>query len=202
MAPHKKFPALGRGLDALIQTEEVQTDGSSSINEIELSLIHPNPNQPRHEFDGETLQELADSIKEHLQVFITEYRTKKARTDLEYYTRLTAEAKATYEKAQQKYAAFCDASNNVALKSVELKMEAMEHDMEAKFTLYTAMNARKESALAKIQERPPALTELKNTTVPLKPAGPKRMIFVAVMLFLATIGTIAHICRKELAEWF
>ena len=145
---------------------------------------------------------LADSIKEHLQVFITEYRTKKARTDLEYYTRLTAEAKATYEKAQQKYAAFCDASNNVALKSVELKMEAMEHDMEAKFTLYTAMNARKESALAKIQERTPAFTELKNTTVPLKPAGPKRMIFVAVMLFLATIGTIAHICRKELAEWF
>ena len=64
MAPHKKFPALGRGLDALIQTNEVQTEGSSSINEIPLSQIHPNPNQPRHEFDAETLQELADSIRE------------------------------------------------------------------------------------------------------------------------------------------
>ena len=64
MAPHKKFPALGRGLDVLIQTDEVQTNGSSSINEITLSLIHPNPNQPRHEFDAEALQELADSIKE------------------------------------------------------------------------------------------------------------------------------------------
>ena len=64
MAPHKKFPALGRGLDVLIQTDEVQTNGSSSINEISLSLIHPNPNQPRHEFDAEALQELADSIKE------------------------------------------------------------------------------------------------------------------------------------------
>lgn len=64
MAPHKKYPALGRGLDALIQTDEVQTEGSSSINEIELSLIHPNPNQPRHEFDPEALQELADSIRE------------------------------------------------------------------------------------------------------------------------------------------
>ncbi|MBR1681803.1 MAG: ParB/RepB/Spo0J family partition protein [Bacteroidaceae bacterium] len=64
MAPHKKFPALGRGLDALIQTEEVQTEGSSSINEIALDLIHPNPNQPRHEFDEDALTELADSIRE------------------------------------------------------------------------------------------------------------------------------------------
>ena len=64
MAPHKKFPALGRGLDALIQTDEVQTEGSSSINEIALDLIHPNPNQPRHEFDATALEELADSIRE------------------------------------------------------------------------------------------------------------------------------------------
>lgn len=64
MAPHKKFPALGRGLDALIQTDTVQTEGSSSINEIPLSQIHPNPNQPRREFDSEALQELADSIRE------------------------------------------------------------------------------------------------------------------------------------------
>ncbi len=64
MAPHKKYPALGRGLDALISTEEVRTQGSSSINEIALDCIHPNPNQPRREFDQETLQELADSIRE------------------------------------------------------------------------------------------------------------------------------------------
>ncbi len=64
MAPHKKFPALGRGLDALIQTDEVETDGSSSINEIALDLIHPNPNQPRREFNETALEELADSIRE------------------------------------------------------------------------------------------------------------------------------------------
>ena len=45
MAVQKKF-ALGRGLDALISTEEVKTAGSSSINEIELSKISVNPNQP------------------------------------------------------------------------------------------------------------------------------------------------------------
>ena len=63
MVVHKKF-ALGRGLDALISTEEVHTGGSSSINEVELSKISVNPNQPRHDFDPEALQELADSIAE------------------------------------------------------------------------------------------------------------------------------------------
>ncbi len=55
---------LGRGLDALITIDEVKTEGSSSINEIELSKIQANPGQPRHIFDEEALQELAASIRQ------------------------------------------------------------------------------------------------------------------------------------------
>ncbi len=55
---------LGRGLDALITIDEVKTEGSSSINEIELSKIHANPDQPRHVFDEELLEELAASIRQ------------------------------------------------------------------------------------------------------------------------------------------
>ena len=58
-----KKNALGRGLDALISTEEIRTEGSSYINEVELSKIFPNPDQPRHEFDEEALQDLCVSIK-------------------------------------------------------------------------------------------------------------------------------------------
>ncbi len=64
MAVHKKFNALGRGLDALISTEEVSTQGSSTINEISIDQIEANPNQPRREFDPEALQELANSIQQ------------------------------------------------------------------------------------------------------------------------------------------
>ncbi|EJX01374.1 stage 0 sporulation protein J [gut metagenome] len=64
MAVHKKFPALGRGLDALISTEELQVDGSSSINEVSIGLIRANPNQPRRDFDPVALDELAESIRQ------------------------------------------------------------------------------------------------------------------------------------------
>lgn len=59
-----KRNALGRGLDALINMDEIETSGTSSINEIELSRIQPNPDQPRREFDEESLEELAASIRE------------------------------------------------------------------------------------------------------------------------------------------
>lgn len=59
-----KRMVLGRGLDALITIDEVKTEGSSSINEIELSKIQVNPDQPRHVFDEEALQELAASIRQ------------------------------------------------------------------------------------------------------------------------------------------
>ena len=64
MAIKKRYSALGRGLDALINTEEVNTAGSRSINEVSVSQIKANPNQPRREFDEEALRDLADSIRE------------------------------------------------------------------------------------------------------------------------------------------
>ena len=60
----KTRTGLGRGLDALIDTSHVDTNGSSSISEVELRLISPNPNQPRRTFDEEALEELAVSIRE------------------------------------------------------------------------------------------------------------------------------------------
>ena len=59
-----KRNALGRGLDSLISMGDIQTGGSSAINEIKIEDIKPNPNQPRRTFDEETLTELAASISE------------------------------------------------------------------------------------------------------------------------------------------
>ena len=54
----------GRGLDALIDTGDIQTQGTSNLNEIAINLIEANPNQPRREFDEGALKELAASIRE------------------------------------------------------------------------------------------------------------------------------------------
>lgn len=59
-----KRNALGRGLDSLISMDDVPAQGSSAINNIDIALISPNPDQPRTTFDEEALDELATSIRE------------------------------------------------------------------------------------------------------------------------------------------
>ena len=139
---------------------------------------------------------MADSVKEKLQVFITDYRTNKARTDYEYYKKLTADAKKEYEKVRRYYASMADASTNVKLRSVELKMEDVENDMQLKFNTYTTVNTQLQAAKAKVQERTPAFTVLKGAAVPVKPAGPKRMIFVILTQLLAFVIIALYSIRE------
>ena len=60
----QKRSALGRGLDSMFPAREIQTEGSTAINEILVADIQPNPDQPRTIFDQEALEELSASIGE------------------------------------------------------------------------------------------------------------------------------------------
>lgn len=59
---------LGRGLDALLQPYDVQivsSSGREAIQEIKITDIDPNTDQPRKRFDEQRIMELAQSIKQH-----------------------------------------------------------------------------------------------------------------------------------------
>lgn len=138
---------------------------------------------------------MADSVKNRLQTFITDYRTSKARLDLAYYEQLAVESKKEYEESVREYSRFCDANRNSILQAYLSHRDELENDMQLKFQTYTAMSTQLQGARAKVQEKTPAFTTLKSAIVPVKPAGPKRMIFVAAMLFLTFIGTSIYILR-------
>ena len=140
---------------------------------------------------------MADSVRTRLQSFITDYRTSKARIDLEFYKKLTAEAKADYEKVRRQYVSMSDANNDIILKSVQSKIADLENDMQLKYNTYNALNTQLQAARAKVQERTPAFTVLQGATVPLKATGPKRMIFVFGMTFLACLVITFSIVRKD-----
>ena len=140
---------------------------------------------------------LADSVRTRLQAFITEYRTSKARNDLEYYKGLMEEAKASYEKARRLYGSYSDANSEVILESYRAKQNDLENDMQLKYNNYTAMVTQYQAAKAKVQERTPAFTMIKGAAVPIKPSGPKRMIFVIAMTILAFLGTGFYILLND-----
>jgi len=138
---------------------------------------------------------IADSVRGHLQTFITRYRTNKARMDYAYYKKLAADAKHDYERARQLYGSYSDANTDAVLVSFRSKQDDLENDMQLKFNTYSTLNTQMQAAKAKIQERTPAFTLIKGASVPIKAGKPKRMIFVIGMVFFAFCATSIYIMR-------
>ncbi len=141
---------------------------------------------------------LTDSVCQHLQDFIINYRTSKARLDVNHYRLLADSAKIEYDKSVATYSAYCDTNRDIILQSSVSERDKLESDMQLKYNTYTAMCTQLEAMKAKVQEKTPAFTTLQSATVPIKPAGPKRMIFVIGMLIFATFITSLYIAKEDI----
>ncbi|MEE0337143.1 MAG: chain-length determining protein [Prevotella sp.] len=126
---------------------------------------------------------VADSVKQHLQVAITEYKTKKACNDLQYMQRLFEEARSQYDKARQTYAAYADANQEVTLQAYKMKADDLENDMQLKYNIYTQVVEQLQLAKAKVQERTPAFTVIESAAVPLRASSKSRASMVITYLF-------------------
>ena len=140
---------------------------------------------------------IADTVQQRLQNFITDYRTKKAKVDLEYCQKLFKESKARYDKARQLYASYSDANQDMILQSYKTKLIDLENEMQLQFNNYNAVARQLQAAEAKVQEDTPAFTLLQSATVPVKKSGPGRAKMVLVFLFLAFLATTVYILHKE-----
>ena len=140
---------------------------------------------------------MADSVKTRLQDFLTEYRTSKARHDLEYAEKLHRQAKKDYEHARRLYVEFMDANQNMVLLTAQQKQNDLENEMQLQYNNYTAISAQVIAAKAKVQEVTPAFTPLQSATVPLGPTGPNRDRIVAIFLFVATFIVTIYALSKE-----
>ena len=140
---------------------------------------------------------MADSVKTRLQKFITDYRTSKARVDLEYNRKLYGETKAKYEKARQRYAAYADSHRGVNSQSAQTQLSDLQNEMQMQQQIYQQVVGQLQQAEMQVQAETPAFTTLQSATVPVKKAGPARAKWCLVWLFLAFLATTAWILHKE-----
>lgn len=143
---------------------------------------------------------MADSVRIELQEAIIRYRTKKAYNDLVYYESLMEESLANYQSAAAKYGQYADSHNKVVMQGPNLERDMLEKEMNFQYSSYSAINAQVSAARARLQERTPAFTIISGASVPIKPSGPKRVLFIIFMLFLASLSTVVYIYRKQLFE--
>ena len=140
---------------------------------------------------------MADSVKMRLQQTITDYRTSKARIDLEYNKKLLAEAQACYEQVSKAYVRYADSNQKAFLQSVRQKRSELEDELSLQRSVCQQLATQVRQAEMKVQEDTPAFTTVQNATVPVLKAGPSRAKIVLAFLFLAFFATVVWCFHKE-----
>lgn len=136
---------------------------------------------------------LTDTVMCHLQNYITEYRTNKARNDLEFTQRLFDEAQSKYYEAQQRYAQYVDQNQGIVRRSFMTEQERLQNEMNLAFEVYNQTAQQLQLAKAKVQESTPVYAVVQPATVPLKASKPSKMTTLVGFVFLAGVGAIGWI---------
>lgn len=146
---------------------------------------------------------MADSVKARLQLYITNYRTNKAKADVAYMEKLYKQAKENYTKVRKQYAEFSDANEEMLLNSYKSKQEELENEMQLQYNMYTEVARQLQLSKAKLQEKTPAFTVVQNSTVPSKHSNKPKII---ILLQFIILGFILRFCfliyyrRKDIFE--
>lgn len=140
---------------------------------------------------------LTNEVMNKLQDYITEYRTNKARKDLEYTQKLYEESMQNYHKLQQEYAQYVDRNHNVSLRSAQTYQDRLKNEMELAFNVYNQTAQQLQVAKAKVQEDTPVYTVVEAATVPLSASKPMKMMILIGFVFLAGMGSCGWVLFGE-----
>lgn len=141
---------------------------------------------------------MADIVSRALQDFVTEYRTKKARIDADYYQKMMDEAWEAYQQAQTEYSTFADSHFGTRQERYRTELARLSNVMDQKQDIYNTFQQQYIAATAKLQERIPIYTTIQSASVPDKASSPKRMLFVLGMMLMASFITALWLTRNEI----
>lgn len=141
---------------------------------------------------------MVDTVKNHLQEFITEYRTSKAREDYRYYTGLLGDARKKYDDTQLAYARYTDTHRNTLLQAYISEQEKLESEMQMAMENYQGIQKQAQLALAKVQEKTPAFTVLEAASIAHRADSPKKLLILMAFVFVSVVGTLAWLYIKLL----
>lgn len=169
--------ALVRGIDNLIRC-----DVDKKTNVITLTVTAQDPL---------VAKTLVDSTMAHLQDYITNYRTSKARADLAYIEQIYDKARVQYETARARHAAAADTRRDVVMESSRSVLRDLENDMQLKYGIFTQVAEQRQLAEANVQKMTPAFTVIKSATVPVRHANRPKVLILAFFTFLGVLARTA-----------
>lgn len=136
---------------------------------------------------------VADTVSAHLQAYITEYRTSKARTILNYNEKLCQEAQAEYYKAQEKQAAYADANRNLVLRTSRAQLANLQNETNLALNAYNRLEQQVQLAKTKVREAIPAYVVIQPAIVPPAPSKPHMVQILAIYILLSGAAAVGWV---------
>lgn len=147
--------------------------------------------------DPHIAADVVEAVSDNLQKYIGNYRSAKARKDLESVQRLYDDAKTNYFNAQQEYAIYCDQHQNLSRMLYQVEMDRLSNEQDLAFNVYNQLASQLEMAKAKVQEKTPVSVVMQPAVVPFKASHPKKLMMGLLYVFLAFFGTAAWFIIKD-----
>ena len=164
-------------MKALRQSISVNVNNKTGVTNISVTMD-----------DRRIVTQVADTVCKMLQNYVIDYRTKKAKSDYDYYVKLADEAHEKLVKAQAAYAARVDYDRGVILQSVNSVRQRLQEEANLANQVYTQMVQQREMAKAKIQEAKPVYAVVQPATMPQFPMNSRKsrvLVFGFLGFFLA-----------------
>ena len=150
--------------------------------------------------DAEISAIVADSVVKHLNKFIMDYRTNKARTDYEYMSKVCDECKEKYLQAQNAYAEFVESHANLYSPSHKIQADFLENESQLAYSMYSQMLTQVQMVQAKILESTPVYTVIESAYIPEYAESPKKLLIILIFIFLACVTATLKLGFSKLKQ--
>jgi uncharacterized protein involved in exopolysaccharide biosynthesis len=143
--------------------------------------------------------QVAKISMDYLTTFVTNYRTEKAKHDVNFLAERLSEAKGKYYNTQAKKAQYSDqfSAPTIRLQSADIQRERIESDYRVTSSFYQELLQQYETAKLKVQQETPVFKTLQQPVVPFKKSGPKRVIVVLFSVFFGFFFALFLILLKN-----
>lgn len=168
--------------------KKISVNVDKGTNVITLNVIMQDP---------EIAAQVVQAVSDNLQKYIADYRSAKARKDLQYISTLFDDARKDYYDAQQTYAKYADQHQGVVKMQYQVEQERLANEMNLAYDVYNQLASQYEMAKAKVQEQTPVCVLMQPPVVPFKASHPKKMMMGMLYVILAFFITAAWLLIKE-----
>jgi len=132
-----------------------------------------------------------------LKKYMKDYRTNKAKKDLEFIKEQVGEAKQRFENAQDRLANFRDSNINLTTAKAQTKEQQLQSQYDLAFNLYNSLSQQLEQARLQVQQNTPVFTVLQPVNLPIEKSAPHRILILFISVILGCLASCGWVLAEE-----